>query len=548
MTLSAFYHPDSPGGNSLSPTSDGISPVSPLDPAGFQLAEPSLAQFTEPGLFDDLPVGSLTGAHRALSDCPAADRMLIAGVLPVPATSKVVASVLLRHGWRCGLSRESICALAGLEHVAQVTRAINALASEGLVRRRKLTSSGLGFQGYEYVFDGLTVCRVLVTSGVGPLVSVAASVLLSHGFVAGNAGRGDDLSPRPETPGAKDVEPLRSRGNDLLPRPETPGAMDIELLRSRGDDLSPRRETPGRKDIEPPRSRGDDLSPRPETPEAKDIEPLRSRGDDLSPRPETPEAKDIEPLRSRGDDLSPRPETPEAKDIEPLRSRGDDLSPRPDHDDDLIDEYNLINKSVNHINQSGESRGDKSSPRPVLREPEWFIAFAARMGAQRAPSWAEVCRLREEGGLSTATLRRAAERYESVYGGQVVRAPLPLFSKIALSLAPAGGGKGAAEPGVGASPAPVARWVEPEPAAVGLWERVLALLEERLPRATVESYLEGSVGLGIEGNVLLVGLASESAVIWAEQRIYQTVLRVVGEVVGPGWDVVFEVKAIQGPS
>ena len=88
--------------------------------------------------------------------------------------------------------------------------------------------------------------------------------------------------------------------------------------------------------------------------------------------------------------------------------------------------------------------------------------------------------------------------------------------------------------------------VESEPEAQAQWASALEELAEELPATTFDTWLKDTEGVCCQGEILVVKVASVFTIDWLEQRMYQTVLRVVRGLLGPDWDVKF-VADVAGP-
>ena len=88
--------------------------------------------------------------------------------------------------------------------------------------------------------------------------------------------------------------------------------------------------------------------------------------------------------------------------------------------------------------------------------------------------------------------------------------------------------------------------VESEPEAQAQWGSALEELAGELPATTFDTWLKDTEGVCCHGEVLVVKVASVFTIDWLEQRMYQTVLRVVRGLLGPDWDVKF-VADVAGP-
>ena len=84
---------------------------------------------------------------------------------------------------------------------------------------------------------------------------------------------------------------------------------------------------------------------------------------------------------------------------------------------------------------------------------------------------------------------------------------------------------------------------EPSAEAQAMWTPALEVLAEELPRTTFGTWLKDTEGVRCEGDNLVVKVPSVFTIAWLEQRMYQTILRAVRGLFGPGWDVRFEASA-----
>ena len=75
-------------------------------------------------------------------------------------------------------------------------------------------------------------------------------------------------------------------------------------------------------------------------------------------------------------------------------------------------------------------------------------------------------------------------------------------------------GDGAAED-TGRPPLP-----DQDPEARALWERVLARIQEQLPRPTFETWLKNTEGIAQQGEDFLVGVGSQFVLEWLERRMF----------------------------
>ena len=83
--------------------------------------------------------------------------------------------------------------------------------------------------------------------------------------------------------------------------------------------------------------------------------------------------------------------------------------------------------------------------------------------------------------------------------------------------------------------------ISPDLKAEATWAASLEQLEMELPRATFETWLTETRGLGFEGMDLVVGVPSDFNIEWLEQRLYQTILRALRQSSGALFDVRFAV-------
>ena len=130
---------------------------------GFQLPYVDIVHQTEPQLFDELPVELLTEDHLILRNWDkVGDRMLVANILPVSRNARLVASVLLWHGWSSYPTREWLCELGDISDYSVITRGITELEKAGFVTKRKRVQPGRGLYTNQVTFDGRAVCRRIV--------------------------------------------------------------------------------------------------------------------------------------------------------------------------------------------------------------------------------------------------------------------------------------------------------------------------------------------------------------------------------------------------
>lgn len=75
------------------------------------------------------------------------------------------------------------------------------------------------------------------------------------------------------------------------------------------------------------------------------------------------------------------------------------------------------------------------------------------------------------------------------------------------------------------------------------WEQVLALLRRRLGEERVETWLKGSVPLGIAEGRLIIALRSPLGVDWVQKRYWRQIQEAIEEVSGRSWPLRFVVAA-----
>ena len=74
------------------------------------------------------------------------------------------------------------------------------------------------------------------------------------------------------------------------------------------------------------------------------------------------------------------------------------------------------------------------------------------------------------------------------------------------------------------------------------WNATLGQLELELPRATFETWLKQTEGIGFNGMDLLVEVPNVFTITWLEQRMYQSILRALRQSSGQPLDVRFQVS------
>ena len=80
---------------------------------------------------------------------------------------------------------------------------------------------------------------------------------------------------------------------------------------------------------------------------------------------------------------------------------------------------------------------------------------------------------------------------------------------------------------------------DPQPEAVQAWEDTLMQLDKELPRNTFDTWLKDTKGVVFKEMTLWVLVDSVFSAHWLEQRMYQTILRVLRQSSGESWDVMF---------
>ncbi len=76
--------------------------------------------------------------------------------------------------------------------------------------------------------------------------------------------------------------------------------------------------------------------------------------------------------------------------------------------------------------------------------------------------------------------------------------------------------------------------------AVVLWNATLKALSSQISRANYDTWLEGTVGLRLEDDTLVVGTRSEFVTEWLQKRLRPSLLRTLSEIEGRQIEVAFE--------
>ncbi|MEX2373898.1 MAG: DnaA N-terminal domain-containing protein, partial [Dehalococcoidia bacterium] len=77
-----------------------------------------------------------------------------------------------------------------------------------------------------------------------------------------------------------------------------------------------------------------------------------------------------------------------------------------------------------------------------------------------------------------------------------------------------------------------------EPAA--LWQSALKALSGQVSRANYDTWLDGTVGVSLEQDVLTVGTRSEFVTEWLQKRLRPAILRTLNEICETDLEVRFE--------
>lgn len=76
----------------------------------------------------------------------------------------------------------------------------------------------------------------------------------------------------------------------------------------------------------------------------------------------------------------------------------------------------------------------------------------------------------------------------------------------------------------------------------GIWESALAELQLQVTRPSYETWLKDTVGLGMAGNTLVVGVSNEMVAEMLEQRMYSLIRQAVVDQSNSDIDVAFQVQ------
>ena len=162
---------------------------------------------------------------------------MLACLLPVTTLGRLVASVLLRYGWRSSLGWKEVAALCRTD-APRVGNCVRDLERAGLVRLRNLSRAGGGFDGYEVIFQGLAVCRLVVEKGYAPLLASSRGILEYHRMLPVSG------SSAPELPWSEvsvsEKPTLPDAGPSVSERPTLPDSevrVSEKLTHSDDDDL-----------------------------------------------------------------------------------------------------------------------------------------------------------------------------------------------------------------------------------------------------------------------------------------------------------------------
>ncbi|MEI6136963.1 MAG: DnaA N-terminal domain-containing protein, partial [Chloroflexota bacterium] len=75
---------------------------------------------------------------------------------------------------------------------------------------------------------------------------------------------------------------------------------------------------------------------------------------------------------------------------------------------------------------------------------------------------------------------------------------------------------------------------------VALWQAALKDLSSQVSRANYDTWLEGTAGLRIEADHLVVGTRSEFVTEWLQKRLRPAIIRSLTDLSGAPLDVTFE--------
>ena len=73
-----------------------------------------------------------------------------------------------------------------------------------------------------------------------------------------------------------------------------------------------------------------------------------------------------------------------------------------------------------------------------------------------------------------------------------------------------------------------------------VWRAVLGELQLQLPRATFETWLKQTEGIGCDGECFVVEVPTAFTVAWLERRMYQSIQKTVEKVAKQALEVQFQ--------
>ena len=75
---------------------------------------------------------------------------------------------------------------------------------------------------------------------------------------------------------------------------------------------------------------------------------------------------------------------------------------------------------------------------------------------------------------------------------------------------------------------------------VALWQAALKDLSSQVSRANFDTWLDGTVGLRVEADHLVVGTRSEFVTEWLQKRLRPAIIRSLTDLAGQPMDIAFE--------
>ena len=567
MSTVEFYHFDKSQVHNSEHVSAENSDRNGADSPGFQLPQADIVHQTAPGLFDDLSASSLTDAHLALAGCSDGDRMMLACLLPVTALGRLVASVLLRYGWRSSLGWKEVAVLCRTD-APRVGNCVRDLERAGLVRLRNLSRAGGGFDGYEVIFRGFAVCRLVVEKGYAPLLASSRGILEYHRMlpmsrVSETPTLPDADSRVSETPTLSDSEVRISETPTLLP---SVSRVSEKLTHSDDDDLKKINKYSEKPFFNSAQSSGELR--------VGEMPTLPSSDPRVGEKPTLPGGSPPAWHRIVADGLGSK-KVPDLAAMLALQVRnGWSDSLMAEAAEQYVRIYvsrpvsrpdSLFAKVVESMEKPVPKKPSSAKPGPSGGDlPDDGGAAAAEAGSgavadlrppsdrQKVSFFKEQYRL----GLSDEDI---GALWPEIYPGSVAPYPFVVdFLSMSQAWRLVGWLQDQPDPvSPVAPPVQVAdlvcccdeisaagvSCVIPDAAAVGLWAGALELLAVELPTTTFDNWLVATAGARVAGSDLIVVVPSVFHAAWIEQRMYQTVLRAVRRACGDSWDVRFEVSS-----